>query len=129
MTPQRIEALKKSDPVFAKRYKQLCTAKVTNKAPKFDLNDYYAPMTIPKGSKSLIRKKEEIIQVSQKVEINKPKIFKIEMEKVDAKVKHYMQNLCEFLWSKTCFCAFFIFQVYNIKKKVFTVYAFTFWND
>ena len=97
MNQERIDTLKKTDPVFAKRYKQLLTAKVTNKAPKFDINDYYAPMTIPKGSKSLIRKKEEIISVSKKVEVNKPKIFKIEMEKVDAKVKHYVQNLCEFL--------------------------------
>ena len=90
-------SLKKADPVFAKRYKQLITAKNTNRAPKFDSGDYFASMTIIKGSKALIRQREEIINMANTVEITKPKIFKIEMEKVDAKVKHYMQNLVEFL--------------------------------
>jgi hypothetical protein len=54
-------------------------------------------MTILKGSKTLLKKREEIINVVNNVQVNKPKTFKIEMEKVDAKVKYYVQNLCEFI--------------------------------
>jgi hypothetical protein len=97
VTPQKISELKRLDPIFAKRYKQLITAKNTNRAPKFDLNDYYASMAILKGSKALTKKREEIVTLANNVQVNKPKTFKIEMEKAEAKVKYYVQNLCDFL--------------------------------
>ena len=97
VTPQKISELKRLDPIFAKRYKQLITAKNTNRAPKFDLNDYYASMAILKGSKALAKKREEIVTLANNVQVNKPKTFKIEMEKAEAKVKYYVQNLCDFL--------------------------------
>lgn len=97
VTPQKISQLKRVDPIFAKRYKQLLTAKNTNRAPKFDFNDYVASMTILKGSKALTKKREEIITIANNTVVNKPKTFKIEMEKAEAKVKFYVQNLCDFI--------------------------------
>jgi len=95
-SPQRIETLKKTDPIFAKRHKQFVSAKVCNKAPKFDANDYYATIRLPKQAKVIKREQKEILSVVNNVQINKPKIYREEMEKVEVKVKEFVQNFVGF---------------------------------
>lgn len=93
-SPQQIETLKKVDPVFAKRHKLYITAKMCNKAPKFDLNDYHIPTSMPKTA--INRGKDEIIKVVNNVQFEKPKIFQLEMQRVEARVKKFVQTFSDF---------------------------------
>ena len=90
----RIEALKKKDPVFAKRYKQFLTAKNCNKAPNFDLNDYLIPVTMPKSA--LLRKKDQIIKEVNEERERSAKMQRAEMQLIEKKIKVFVQNISSF---------------------------------
>jgi hypothetical protein len=45
---ERIDELKNRDPIFSKRHRQYEAAKLANKAPLFDANDFFLPRFIPK---------------------------------------------------------------------------------
>jgi hypothetical protein len=91
-SPERIEYLKKHDPIFAKRHKLYKTALICNKAPNFDMNDYFFQVKMPK---SLITKQriEIINEANNKTSLNEPKIYKKEMEIADEKVKRFIKEI------------------------------------
>ena len=88
--PQRIDVLKKRDPIFAKRYRQFLSAKTCNKAPKFDPRDNLLPMKLPKLT--IQREKEKIIKLVQKKPYQKPDYFKIELERINERVKTFVKD-------------------------------------
>lgn len=88
--PQRIEILKKRDPIFAKRYKQFLSAKTCNKAPKFDMKDFTLPSKLPKST--LKREREKMIKIAHDTPYRKPEIFKLELERINLRVKHFIDN-------------------------------------
>lgn len=91
--PERIEYLKQHDPVFAKRHKLFKTALVCNKAPTFDMNDYFFQVKMPK---SLITKHRIDIVNETNTKTNvEPKIYQKEMEKADEKVKRFIREISE----------------------------------
>lgn len=87
-SPEHIDKLKKSDPIFAKRHKQYLSARTTNKAPLFDISDHMLPMTL---SKSTISRQRNSLMQRPKQE--KPEEVKTEIQEIDLKVKKYIQNL------------------------------------
>ena len=90
----RIDLLKRKDAIFAKRYKQFITAKNSNKAPKFDLNDLYAPIIMPKSV--MIRKKEEIIKEANDDREKSAKKYRTEMQLIEKKIKKFIQEISSF---------------------------------
>lgn len=89
-TQKEIEMLKQRDPIFAKRHKQFLNAKICNKAPKFDHNDYFIKIVMPKSM--LKRSKTDLMDKGNVNESDEPKNLKAEMEKLDARVKQFIRN-------------------------------------
>lgn len=88
--PKRIDILKRKDPVFEKRHKIFLSAKICNKAPKFDLKDYSLPNKLPNAT--LRRERDKIIKSKHSVIHEKPKLFLFEMENIKQKVKYFVEN-------------------------------------
>ena len=88
--PKRVDILKIKDPVFAKRHKIFLSAKICNKAPKFDLKDYSLPNKLPDAT--LRREREKIIKSKNSVTYEKPKLLALEMENINKKVKNFVEN-------------------------------------
>ncbi|CAF1110913.1 unnamed protein product [Brachionus calyciflorus] len=89
-TLKEIEELKQKDPIFAKRHKQFINAKICNKAPKFDRNDFYIKIILPKTV--LKRSKSSMMERVQDDESDKPRILKAEMQRLDDRVKEFIKN-------------------------------------
>lgn len=88
--PQRVEILKKRDPVFAKRYKQFLSAKLCNRAPKFDDKDNIFQVKLPKLT--IEREKQKFIKLVQSAPHQKPDYLKIELERINHRVKTFVEN-------------------------------------
>lgn len=87
---ERIEQLKKLDPIFLKRHKQYILCKACNTVPQFDPKDLYKYKFIPKFT--IKRKKEEIIK--EKSQFVKSKTFyQLEMEQNLKKSKDFIHKL------------------------------------
>lgn len=88
-SPNEIEILKHKDPIFAKRHKQFINAKICNKAPKFDYNDFYIKI-VPESK--LRRNRSDMIEKNRDDESDQPKLLKAEIEKIDHRVKQFIKN-------------------------------------
>ena len=88
---EKIAVIKKRDPIFAKRYKQLISARIKNQAPNFDRNDHAIPDTLTRSKSVMKRHKNEIIKRTS-MHDTRTSNFKAKVEQVDAKVKDYLSN-------------------------------------
>jgi hypothetical protein len=89
---ERIDSLKQSDPIFAKRYKEFVTAKLINRAPRFSIVDHPIPATLTSSKSFLNRQKNEIIRKANDIKIEKTRMYQIEMEEAQAKVQKFLDK-------------------------------------
>ena len=89
-SPERIETLKKTDPVFTKRYRQFVFGTACgNKAVRYDSTDTLIPPFVPKFT--IEKKKGEIIQKNKNKRIDKK--LKAENELIREKTKHFFDSI------------------------------------
>lgn len=87
----RVEYLKKKDPVFAKRHKQLLVAKLLNRAPEFDYNDNLSNACTSTAF-NFKRYQRELIENVGNMKNDQSKVYQNEMIRVDQKVKEFIRD-------------------------------------
>jgi len=90
--PKKIEQLKNKDPIFAKRYRQFASARLSGRAPLYELQDSKIRLAMPRSA--IEKKKKEMLQVF--IETKKPVIKNPEIEvqqKLNEKLRGFTKNL------------------------------------
>ena len=91
---EKIEVLKKIDPVFAKRYKEFKTAIISGHAPQFNTNDHNLTYSKKTPKNKIDRQKQGIIMLMNNDKYSQPqKIMKEERNKFDRRVKFFIHSL------------------------------------
>ena len=85
---KQIECLKRSDPVFYKRYKHFSFAKMCNKAPQFDSGDHRMPPLI----KYTLEKAKQSLIEENNICFEPVKPYKIEMDSINERTREFLQS-------------------------------------
>lgn len=93
---EKIELLKRIDPVFAKRYKEYKSAVISGHAPHFNVNDHNLMYSKKTPKNKIDKQKQGIITLMNTDKYTRPqKIMMQERTEFDRRVKHFVHSLVD----------------------------------